>query len=206
MSYSKINWENSPSTSTPINASNLNKMDNQIAINETNITTNTSDISGLDTRLTTAEGDIDALEATTQNTNFTLHKYSAGGAIKSVTGTTYVNLGPSTTFTAKKGGPIIVFLKIGGLYNSNNGYSIQVDIKVDNTTTSTSGTFSISPGWLGTNIDTTGSSLAYVTNMFYFTDLENGLHTFQLQWRSSNSSITSYMAAYGGYDLTIFEL
>lgn len=31
MSYSKINWQDLPSTSTPVNATNLNKMDNAIA-------------------------------------------------------------------------------------------------------------------------------------------------------------------------------
>lgn len=37
MSYSKINWENSPSTNTPINATNLNKMDTQIKQNADDI-------------------------------------------------------------------------------------------------------------------------------------------------------------------------
>lgn len=51
MAYTKINWENSPSTNTPINATNLNKMDTQIK-------QNADDISGLDTRVTTAEENI----------------------------------------------------------------------------------------------------------------------------------------------------
>ena len=55
MAYSKVDWTNSPSTTTPINASNLNKMDNQIQLNDTNIT-------NLDERITTAEGDIETLE------------------------------------------------------------------------------------------------------------------------------------------------
>lgn len=32
MAYNKTNWENLPSTSTPLNASNLNKMENQLAV------------------------------------------------------------------------------------------------------------------------------------------------------------------------------
>ena len=39
MAYSKVNWQNSPSTATPINASNLNHMDDQIADNESRIET-----------------------------------------------------------------------------------------------------------------------------------------------------------------------
>ena len=65
MSYTPIGWENLPNTTTPINKTNLNKMDTQIknnaddiATNTTNIATNTGDISALDTRLTSAEQNI----------------------------------------------------------------------------------------------------------------------------------------------------
>ena len=61
-------------------------------------------------------------------------------------------------------------------------------------------------GWYGTNIDTSGTTLAETTILFYFTNLDVGEHSFQVQWRSSNSAVTAYMAAYGGYDLRIFEL
>ena len=37
MSYTKTNWENLPSTNTPINATNLNKIENGIETNENNI-------------------------------------------------------------------------------------------------------------------------------------------------------------------------
>lgn len=37
MAYTKINWQNSPSAETPINADNLNHMDDQIAKNEQKI-------------------------------------------------------------------------------------------------------------------------------------------------------------------------
>ena len=37
MAYTKINWQNSPSAETPINADNLNHMDDQIAENEQKI-------------------------------------------------------------------------------------------------------------------------------------------------------------------------
>ena len=44
MAYDKINWENSPSTATPISATNLGIMDTGIYTNETNIGTNTTNI------------------------------------------------------------------------------------------------------------------------------------------------------------------
>lgn len=44
MAYTKINWENSPSTKTPINATNLNHMDNGIYQNTEDITKAKSDL------------------------------------------------------------------------------------------------------------------------------------------------------------------
>lgn len=61
MAYSKINWENSPSTNTPINATNLNKMDTQIK-------DNADDIEGLDTRVTNAESNISNFNLTIYET------------------------------------------------------------------------------------------------------------------------------------------
>ena len=58
MSYTPIGWENLPNTTTPINKTNLNKMDNQIKQNADDITTNINDIEGLDTRVTAAEDNI----------------------------------------------------------------------------------------------------------------------------------------------------
>lgn len=59
MSYTPINWENLPNTTTPVNKTNLNKMDTQIKQNADDIETNTNNISALDTRLTTVEETIE---------------------------------------------------------------------------------------------------------------------------------------------------
>ena len=65
MAYTKINWEDSPSTNTPINASNLNKMDTQIKDNADDIEELESNISKLNlvdfesfdnTKITTSYG------------------------------------------------------------------------------------------------------------------------------------------------------
>lgn len=45
MAYTKTTWQDLPSTSTPINATNLNKIENQLEANTSDIATNTSDIS-----------------------------------------------------------------------------------------------------------------------------------------------------------------
>ena len=47
MAYTKTIWEDLPSTNTPINATNLNKIENGIETNSNNITTNTTNITNL---------------------------------------------------------------------------------------------------------------------------------------------------------------
>ena len=60
MAYSKTTWEDLPSTNTPITASNLNKIENQVYANTNDIATNTTNIA-------TNASDIDNLETTTNN-------------------------------------------------------------------------------------------------------------------------------------------
>ena len=60
--YSRINWQNKPSTQTPIDADNLNRMDLALdTIDDRVIALDTGE-SGLNTRLTTAEGNITSLQ------------------------------------------------------------------------------------------------------------------------------------------------
>ena len=47
MAYTRVNWENYPSTNTPINEDNLNNMDNGIYQNDLNIATLQSTVSNL---------------------------------------------------------------------------------------------------------------------------------------------------------------
>lgn len=53
MAYTKINWQDSPSTSTPITANNLNKMDNGIASADLGITTLNTNLNATNTRVGT---------------------------------------------------------------------------------------------------------------------------------------------------------
>lgn len=57
--YSKTTWINN---NTPINASNMNNIEEGVFNNRVQISTNEDNISGVDARLTTAEGDIDTLQ------------------------------------------------------------------------------------------------------------------------------------------------
>ena len=51
MSYTRINWENAPSTNTPVNATNLNKMDEGIYNVDQEVAANSSNISILQTEI-----------------------------------------------------------------------------------------------------------------------------------------------------------
>lgn len=48
MAYTKTNWQNSPSTATPLNATNLNKIENGLFDQDARITTNANDIDKLE--------------------------------------------------------------------------------------------------------------------------------------------------------------
>ena len=54
MPYPKVNWQNGEAGGTPLNATNLNIMDNAIKANEDAITQNTADIEELKNKPTTA--------------------------------------------------------------------------------------------------------------------------------------------------------
>ena len=53
MAYTKTTWEDLPSTNTPITASNLNKIENQVYANTNDIATNTGNISTNTTNIAT---------------------------------------------------------------------------------------------------------------------------------------------------------
>jgi hypothetical protein len=65
MSYTPIGWENLPNTTTPINKTNLNKMDTQIKQNADDIATNTTDIADLKTKVATNTDNIANFNLTT---------------------------------------------------------------------------------------------------------------------------------------------
>jgi len=197
MSYSKIGWKNSPSTSTPINATNLNKMDTGIYNNDASIT-------ALDTRVTTAEGDIESLqEEVDLKTLATSYTISADNALSC--SSTYSNLGNAKTLEVKKGNTVVVMARVGGLYISNTGYAIVIDAYADDTTASSTGAANIYPSWtspaMSSNADKTEATLC-----FCFTGLSKGNHTFRLKWRTNNSAATGYIGQYGGAQIVLFEV
>lgn len=65
MAYEKIEWENSPSTKTPLNATNLNHMDDGISNND-------SAIAALQQALVTLQQTLQTLQTTIQTLQNTL--------------------------------------------------------------------------------------------------------------------------------------
>ena len=119
MSYSKVNWQDLPSTNTPINASNLNKMDNQIELNDTNITS-------LDGRITSAEETIDN-DRTYSTTEQVIGKWYNGKPLYRKV-ISIGNLPNSTTKAVETGLTInsthCIVTKIYGVANYSNGITL----------------------------------------------------------------------------------
>lgn len=98
MAYSKTTWEDLPSTNTPITASNLNKIENQVYANTNDIATNTTNIA-------TNTSDIDNLETTISN----LGTYTtATGTYTTATWSAGTN---TCTWTAPKTGVYLIFAR-----------------------------------------------------------------------------------------------
>lgn len=98
MAYTKTTWEDLPSTNTPITASNLNNIENQVYANTNDIATNTTNIA-------TNASDIDNLETTISNL----------GTYTTATGTYTTaswSAGTNTcTWTAPKTGVYLIFAR-----------------------------------------------------------------------------------------------
>lgn len=67
--YSKTTWENTPSTATPLNAANLNNMENGISRATTAIQTLETDMSAAETDINNLESGLSALQAKTVLSN-----------------------------------------------------------------------------------------------------------------------------------------
>ncbi len=204
MSYTPTDWENLPTQTSPLNKTNLQKMDNQIATNDTNITTNASDISALDTRVTTAEGDIESLQTEVDlKTLTTSYIISADNALSC--NSTFSNLGNTKTLEVKKGNTVVVMARVGGLYISNTGYSIVIDAYADDTTASSTGAANMYTSWTYPAMSG-DANRTEATLCFCFTGLSKGNHTFRLKWRTNNSAAIGYMGQYGGAQIVLFEV
>ena len=77
---------------------------------------------------------------------------------------------------------------------------------MDNTTNSTSGTKSTNSGDWRANWTTDGSSKVVFSNIFVFTNVAKGQHTFQVMWSSSDNNVTAYTGYYANRSMTIVEL
>lgn len=99
MPYQKINWQNGPAGGTPVNKTNLNRMDNQIAENEADIEELKSRPGGASLiltgqrRLTTSEAgkiaglDVKGKSEQAKNINITMHQ----GSLANITTSGYIN-------------------------------------------------------------------------------------------------------------------
>ena len=109
-------------------------------------------------------------------------------------------------FTLLRGNVVMVILTVGGVYNTNTGYTAFFDIQVDKSTYSTSGEKSATPADWGSNWSQGSDARTRNTMIFFFTGLSVGQHNFRPTWRSGNSSVTATIGAYARISMQIVEL
>lgn len=176
MAYVKTEWVNGASGNTPISAANLNKIENQ-------------------------------LEFLSNNTVVAVYSISTASGNKTVASSDFYEIDSNYTLsmTPTKGDTITIYLKIGGVWNSNNAYGVGFAVKMDGTTWADSGTRNISPADWATNWSTDGSTRVCDTLTFVFKNVTPGTHTFKFYWTSYVDSVTAYIGQYGSILITAIE-
>jgi len=112
-----------------------------------------------------------------------------------------------TTFTVVYGKMVVVDLFIGGLYSNSASYTVDFNVGLDGTaTTSTSGLIENSYAQWAGNWATDGTQRASVFLRFYFTNVSAGSHTFYPIWKVSNATMTGYIAQYARCYINATEL
>lgn len=136
VSYTRVTWEDSPSTNTPLNASNLNKMDKGVSDCATAINAANSAISGkqpitdytLNTTSKTVPGSINELNTNKADKTNTVRYY--GGNMEYWNGSSWVTVQiggnmpeldfanaheiTNTDYTTTKAGAIIGYIRFAG--------------------------------------------------------------------------------------------
>ena len=115
--------------------------------------------------------------------------------------------GLSQTITTKKASStVLAFVSIGGLYTSNTGYDISFDLKMDNTTYSSSGAKRTNAGDWRANMATDGSKKIRFNEVYIFNNVPKGQHTFDIYWNSGSDSVVAYTGNYATRNMTLVEI
>lgn len=131
-----------------------------------------------------------------------------GSPTISTNSTTLENIGvaPTNLTVNNDDSTVIIFAKVGGLYNSSNSYGIVFDVNMDKTTFSSSGSKSIASANLRGNWSTDGTLKCEFIDMFIFKNVPKGEHNFYMYWATNDSSATAYSGYYAGISMTAIEL
>ena len=136
--------------------------------------------------------------------------FANGSGAYSTNSTSYAYIDSTnakTTFTVVYGKLVLVDLFIGGLYSNNTGYTVDFNVGLDGTsTTSTSGVVENAAAQWQANWATNGASTVSVYMRFYFTNVSAGSHTFYPIWKVSNATMTGYIGQYARCYINATEL
>lgn len=142
------------------------------------------------------------------NSNVTSNIINSTSDLVSVKNANFETLsGLVSNFTTKKSNStVLVFVTVGGLYNDNTGYDISFTVRMDDTTNATSGVKGTNNADWRANWSTDGSTKVRFSDMFVFTGVSKGQHSFVIRWSSNNNNVTAYTGNYAKRSMTIVEI
>lgn len=138
--------------------------------------------------------------------NCTILNHSHGASELSVQNSSYERLtSDSIDFEVKNGSAVLIYFKIGGLWNTDTGYGIRIKTVMDDTI-DCENYMAISPAvWAG-NWSTDGARRIEASHIFVFKNVTPGTHNFKFYWASNNNNVTAYFGAYAIMTAVTFEI
>lgn len=177
MAYVKTVWQDGVEGETKIDATHLNKIEDQLEF--------LSETKGLN---------VAELNTSSSNKSIASSNY------------VFIDSNFGVTLNVTQGDTVLILLKVGSVWNTNTGYSIGFNIEMDGSTYPDTGAREISPvNWSG-NFATDGSKRVCETIPFVFKNVEPGSHTFKPLWNTFNNEVTAYIGQYGSVQLIAVEI
>lgn len=138
--------------------------------------------------------------------NCTILEHTHGSSYFSVKNLSYERLtSDSIDFEVKNGSVVLIYFKIGGLWNTDTGYGIEIKMVMDDTT-DCDNVMSISPASWGQDWSTDGARRIETSHLFVFKNVTPGTHNFKFYWTSNNDNVTAYFGAYAQMTAVTFEI
>ena len=193
MSYTKTNWANLPSTTTPVTATNLNKIEDELESLDTGKVNTTDIINNLTSTetskpLSANQGKV--LKDYIDNVGYA-SDYGSVYPDNTNTGTTYKKYGSTITITTH-GRPVVV---MGTAFGRTTAGTVVWRVALD-------GNIITDTNLMGTNSTTNTRVVGFMT----LSNVSAGTHTLQLAYACNFAENTATMVSYNNHSICAFEI